>query len=307
MEVGEEVNWDDYRYFLAVARTGRLSSAAQRLNVDHATVGRRVKSLEDSLACKLFDRSPQGYSLTDSGQQLIHTAEKMETGAIEALAKVGGQSGELTGTVRVGATEGIATHILAGCAADLCRQHPMLELQVVAVPRTLSLSKREADFAITVSAPTSGRLKHRKICDYHLHLYGTEEYLNTHPAIACIEDLKQIRGIAYVQDLIHDKELDYIPLLGPDIRPHLTSTSIQFQLEAILANGGVGIVHDFMAARHPQLKKVLPDQISFKRSYWYVVHEDYAKLERIKVVSEAMRLEIRTKIRQAEAAVSAAC
>ena len=76
------MNWDDYRFFLAVARTGKLSSAGQQLGVDHATVGRRVKALEESLKVHLFDRSPQGYSLTDEGQKLITLAEGMETSAI---------------------------------------------------------------------------------------------------------------------------------------------------------------------------------------------------------------------------------
>ena len=78
------MNWDDYRHFLAVARTGKLSLAGQQLGVDHATVGRRVKALEAALNTHLFDRSPQGYSLTDEGQKLITIAEGMETSAIAA-------------------------------------------------------------------------------------------------------------------------------------------------------------------------------------------------------------------------------
>lgn len=295
------MNWDDYRYFLAVARTGRLSSAAKQLCVDHATVGRRVKALELALKVNLFDRSPQGYSLTDSGQRLISIAENMETGAIGAMTEIGGQSNDLAGIVRVGAPEGVSTYILADLAAELCDLHPKLELQIVALPQTFSLSKREADIAIAVSAPTSGRLKHRKICDYKLHLYGTEQYLATHPRVDCIDDLKRIRGIGYVPDLIYDKELDYIPLLGPDIKPHLTSTSMHVQLEATLAHGGVCILHDFMATQYPQLVRVLPDEISFSRSFWYIVHEDYAKLERIKTVSDAIIQHMRKKIRTAEA------
>ncbi|MFK5980561.1 MAG: LysR family transcriptional regulator [Rhizobiaceae bacterium] len=297
------MNWDDYRYFLAVARTGRLSSAAKQLCVDHATVGRRVKALETSLKINLFDRSPQGYSLTDHGQRLITIAENMETGAVQALTEIGGQSNELAGTVRIGAPEGVSTYILADLAAELCDRHPQLELQIVALPQTFSLSKREADIAIAVSAPTSGRLKHRKICDYNLHLYGTKKYLETHPKVECIEDLKRIRGIGYVPDLIYDKALDYIPLLGPDIKPYLTSTSMHVQLEATLADGGVCILHDFMAVQYPELVPVLPEQISFARSFWYIVHEDYAKLERIKTVSDAIIQHMRKKIRTAEALI----
>ena len=290
------MNWDDYRYFLAVARTGRLSAAGKQLGVDHATVGRRVKALEESLDTKLFDRSPQGYSLTDAAQRLIGVAETMESGAVFAQAELGGQHKTISGTIRVGAPEGLATSFIAKCAAELCRKHPELEIQIVALPRTFSLSKREADIAIAVSPPTSGRLKCRKITDYKLHLYGTKKYLEAHDEINSVDDLIKIRGIGYVPDLIYDKELDYIPLVSPDIKPHLTSTSVHVQLEATLNDAGVCILHDFMAAPYEQLIKVLPQTISFTRSFWFIVHEDYAKLERIKVVSDAIINGIRREI-----------
>jgi len=290
------MNWDDYRYFLAVARSGRLSAAGRQLRVDHATVGRRVRALEESLDTKLFDRSPRGYALTDAGHRLVGVAEGMESGAISAQAELGGQHKTISGTIRIGATEGIATFVLAKTAADLCRKHPELEIQIVTLPRTFSLSKREADIAIAVSPPTSGRLKYRKIADYKLHLYGTKNYLKNHPQIKSIDDLTKVRGIGYVSDLIYDKELDYIPLVSPDLKAHLTSTSIHVQLEATLSDAGVCILHDFMVAPYSQLQKVLPETISFTRTFWFIVHEDYAKLERVRVVSEAMIDDIRKKL-----------
>ena len=282
------MNWDDYRYFLAVARSGRLSNAGRQLGVDHATVGRRIKALEVSLGANLFDRSPQGYRLTDAGQRLIDIAEDMETAAIGATAEIGGKDSVISGTVRVGAPEGVAAYVLADAATEICRTHPQLELQVVALPRTFSLSKREADIAIAVSAPSSGRLKFRKISDYTLHLYATLTYLARHEPIRSIDDLKKVRGIGYVPEFIYDKELDYIPLISPAIKPHLTSTSVHVQLAATLADGGLCVLHDFMAAQYPQLVRVLPDEVSFTRAFWFIVHEDYARLERIRVVSDAI-------------------
>ena len=290
------MNWDDYRFFLAVARTGKLSAAGQQLGVDHATVGRRVKALEEALKVHLFDRSPQGYSLTDEGHRLVTMAEGMETSAIAAQSQISGIDDSVSGIVRIGAPEGMATSMLAECAVRLCEQHPKLELQVVAMPRTFSLSKREADIAIAVSAPTSGRLKYRKIIDYTLHLYGAQDYLASRPPIERIDDLKRLRGIGYVSDLIYDKELDYIPLISPEVKPHLTSTSVHVQLEATLAGGGVCILHDFMASKYPQLVKVLPEAISFTRTFWYIVHEDYSKLHRIRVVSDALIDHVRRRI-----------
>jgi DNA-binding transcriptional LysR family regulator len=299
-EIRTQLNWDDYRYFLAVARSGRLIEAGKLLGVDHATVGRRIKSLERNLAANLFDRSPQGYQLTDAGQRLVDIAESMETSVISATADIGGKDKIISGTVRIGAPEGAASYLLADIAADLCRSHPQLELQIVALPRTFSLSKREADIAIAVSAPSSGRLRFRKIADYTLHLYATRNYLACHPDINTIEDLKKIRGIGYVPEFIYDKELDYIPLVSPDIKPHLTSTSVHVQLEATLADGGACILHDFMARQYPQLVRVLPDKVSFTRAFWFIVHEDYAKLERIRVVSDTIIEHMRARLIGAE-------
>jgi len=290
------MNWDDYRFFLAVARAGRLTTAGRQLGVDHATVGRRIKALEAALGANLFDRSPQGYQLSDAGQRLIEIAEDMESAAIGATAEIGGKSKVISGAVRVGAPEGVAAYVLAEAATEICRAHPQLELQVVALPRTFSLSKREADIAIAVSAPPSGRLKFRKISDYTLHLYATADYLARHDRVETIEDLKKVRGIGYVPEFIYDKELDYIPLISPTIKPHLTSTSVHVQLAATLADGGLCVLHDFMAAQYPQLVRVLPEKVSFIRSFWFIVHEDYARLERIRVVSDAIVEHMRRRL-----------
>ncbi len=290
------MNWDDYRFFLAVARTGKLSTAGQQLNVDHATVGRRVKALEEALKVHLFDRSPQGYSLTDEGQKLVTMAEGMETSAVAAQSEFSGEADTVSGVVRIGAPEGMATSMLAECAVRLCEQHPKLELQIIAMPRTFSLTKREADIAIAVSAPTSGRLKYRKMTDYTLHMYATREYLDNNPPINELSDLTRVRGIGYVTDLIYDKELDYIPLISTDAKPHLTSSSVHVQLEATLANGGICVLHDFIARKYPQLVRVMPEEVSFTRTFWYIVHEDYAKLHRIRVVSDALIEHVRRRV-----------
>jgi len=278
------MNWDDYRYFLAVARSGKLSHAGRQLGVDHATVSRRIKALEDALNTRLFDRSPGGYALTRDGERLVAMAERMESGAVLAEGAFSGSGREsLSGPVRIGVPEGVAAYIVVEAAQALCERYPKLEIQMIALPQRFSLAKREADFAIAVSRPQSGRVKIQKIADYDLHLYGSRAYLDRHPPIARLSDLRRLRGIGYVSDMIFDKELDYIPLIDPDFRPHLTSTSVHVQMEAVLNGAGIAIMHDFMAERHPELEQVLPEDISFTRTFWSIVHEDYAEVERIRV------------------------
>ncbi|RMF00743.1 MAG: LysR family transcriptional regulator [Alphaproteobacteria bacterium] len=277
------MNWDDYRYFLAVARTGQLSQAGRILGVDHTTVARRTKALESRLKTKLFDRSPRGYALTPAGQRLLPVAEQLERDAERARDSVAGAQAPLSGRVRIGVPEGVGAYVVVRAAQELCEMHGGLRLELVALPQRFSLSRREADFAIAVSPPQSGRLKVRKIADYKLHLYGARDYLERFPPVRSVEDLKQMRGIAYVPDLIFDKVLDYIPLIDPALEPRLTSTSVHVQLQAALNGAGVCILHDFMARHHERLVRVLENKISFTRSFWLVVHEDYADIERIRL------------------------
>lgn len=291
------MNWDDFRFFLAVARTGRLSAAGKALGVDHATVSRRIGGLEETLGAKLFDRSPSGYSLTEEGRQQISNAELMEAATIKAENSITGHDSVISGTVRIGVPEGVAAYIVVQAAQKLCEDYPRLEIQLVALPRKFSLSKREADFVIAVSRPESGRVRIQKISDYTLHLYAAEQYLAQHPSVEKVSDLQKLRGIGYVPELIFDKQLDYIPLVDPTFRPHLTSTSVHVQLEAVLNGAGVGIVHDFMASRHPHLKRLLPDEVSFTRTFWSVVHEDYADIERIRICSNAIVAHMRSALR----------
>ncbi len=282
------LNWNDYRFFLAVARSGRLSVAGRQLGVDHATVARRIKSLEEALNIVLFDRAPTGYSLTRAGGDLIPFAERIESEALVAEDTFGGQMEKLSGPVRVGVPEGAASQIVVEVAQKLCETYPKLEMQLVALPQKFSLSKREADFVIAVSKPQKGRVRVQKIADYRLHLNGSKAYLSQQKKIKKVSDLIKVRGVGYISDMIFDDELDYIPLVDGSFNPHLTSTSIHVQLRALLNGAGVGILPDFMTAPHESLVKVLPDEISFKRSFWYIVHEDYAQLERVRVCSKAI-------------------
>lgn len=291
------MNWDDYRYFLSVARTGQLSATGKHMGVDHATVSRRIKSLERELKTKLFDSSPQGYRLTKEGRELLPIAENMESAAIIAEGAVAPKNESLSGVIRIGVPDGVAAYVLSDIARDICDNHPQLNIQLIAIPRQFSLSKREVDFAISVSSPKSGRTKIRKISDYRLHLYGAKDYLSEHPEIKSVSDLQHHRGVGYVPELLHDKELDYIPLIDPGFKPQITSTSVHVQLQAILKGAGIGIVHDFMAQHHHELVPILKDEISFTRSFWLSVHEDYAKLERIRIPIDAIVAHMRQTLR----------
>jgi len=203
------VNWDDLKVFLAVARAESLSGAGRGLKVDPATVGRRVGRLEEELGAPLFAKSPQGYALTDAGQRLMAHAERAEQAMQSAAEELAGQSGGLSGQIRIGAPDGCANYLLPQVCARIAKSNPDLELQIVALPRVFNLSKREADLAIGVSPPTAGRLTVQKITDYKLHLAAHEDYLARYEPLRSLEDLRGHQMVGYIPDMIFDKELDY--------------------------------------------------------------------------------------------------
>ena len=187
-------DWDDLRIFLAVARSESLSGAGKALRLDPATVGRRIAKLEQALDARLFTRTPQGYGLTDEGQRLMPHAVQAEQAVGAARDELQGAAGSLSGQIRIGAPDGSANYLLPQVIAEICDNNPGLDVQIVALPRVVSLSKREADMAIAVSPPATGRLTVQKISDYKLHLAATRGYLAKHPPITCLADLRQHRA-----------------------------------------------------------------------------------------------------------------
>ena len=294
-----DLHWDDLRVFLAVARHESLSGAGRLLKLDPATVGRRIARLEADTGVPLFAKSPQGYTLTVDGHRLLAHAEEAELAVTAATESIGGQAGQLTGQVRIGAPDGCANYLLPQICADMAVRHPDLDIQIVALPRVFNLSKREADMAIAVSAPSNGRLTVQKITDYRLHLAAHRRYLRAHPPILTREDLRGHRIIGYIPDLVFDKELDYLAELGAE-RVQLSSNSVSVQLGLIRAEVGLGIVHDFALPAAPRVMKVLEDEIALTRSFYLIRHADDRKVERLNRVAAELAEGLRAEVARLE-------
>ncbi|WP_372989498.1 LysR family transcriptional regulator [Sulfitobacter sp.] len=293
-------NWDDLRLFLAVAREQSLSGAGKLVRLDPATLGRRMARVEKGLGATLFVKSPTGYALTEAGTQLLARAEAAEQAMRMATAGVSAPTDRLSGQIRIGAPDGCANYLLPQVCARLVAEHPELDIQIVALPRVFNLSRREADMAIGVSAPTAGRLVVQKIADYRLHLAAAESYLAAHDPIVGIADLQAHRLVGYIPDMIFDRELDYLAELGMTRVP-MASNSVSVQVNMIRQGGGVGIVHDFSLPTTPGVKRILVDEVSLSRAFYLIRHADDRRNLRLSRFAEALAQGVRAEVAQLEA------
>ncbi|MBK1796054.1 LysR family transcriptional regulator [Devosia sp. WQ 349] len=278
------MNWDDVRIFLAVARTGQILGAARSLGLNHATVARRLSALEDQLGSKLFTRKTNGSELSSHGERLLPHAERMESAMLAAQEAAGADS-TVEGTVRVGAPDGFGVGFLAPRLGELLRRHPGLRIELVPVPRSFSLSRREADVAVTLEQPREGRLVARRLTNYSLGLYASPTYLSECGVPQTLADLERHQLVGYVDDLLFTSSLDYTAEYLKSWRSSLAVSTAIGQTEAVRAGAGIGILHAFMAHNSADLVPVLPQHI-LSRAYWTVMHEDLRSIRRVALVSD---------------------
>lgn len=279
------MNWDDVRLFLAVARSGQFLAAARRLGVNHATLARRVSALETALGTQLFVRRPQGCEMTEEGERFLASAERMETEMLAAQASLGRTDAAVSGTVRIGAPDGFGVSFLAARLRLLSDRHPALKLELVPVPRSFSLPRREADIAITIDRPEQGRLVSSKLTEYTLGLYAAKAYLEGRETPQTIDALRDHRRIGYVEDLLYSASLDFTGEIMRNWNATLEISSATGQSEAVRAGAGIGILHNYIARHSPELVRLLPE-IAIRRAYWITYHESARELARVRAVAD---------------------
>ncbi len=277
------MDWDNLRVFLATARHGQILAAAKSLGLNHATVARKLDRLEEEIGTRVFERRTTGVALTPAGEALLTRAERIESELLQAGSELSGAQAKLSGTVRIGAPDGFGTFHLARALGGFANAHPGLTVQLVPLPRSFSLSRREADIIVTIDRPKIGRAIIKKLTDYSLSVYATKAYLETRGDIQSTDDLRDLLFITYVEDIAYSRALDYTAELGKLMTRHYECGSVVAQMEAVRAGEGVGILHDYAAAQYPELVRILPD-MHFSRTYWLMSHPDTHDTRRVSEV-----------------------
>lgn len=186
--MAEPFNWTHLQSFLAVAEQGSLSGAARVLGGSQPTMGRHVGALEARLGVRLFERAAGGLELTPTGVELLEHARRMAAAANHLSLAAAGRSEAIAGTIRITASEIVATYVLPDILTVLRRDEPDIEIELVASDREENLLQREADIAVRMFRPTQADIFTRKIADLRLGMFAAHSYVERRGAPRTIED-----------------------------------------------------------------------------------------------------------------------
>ena len=289
----KDFNWSDLRGFLAVVRAGRLTIAAQALNIDHSTLSRQIARLEQSLRTKLFDRNPAGYVLTGAGEWLVAQAEEMERISVGIQTQLTDRILGLSGSIRIGSPEGFGTCFLAPRIGRFVKAHPDLEIELIANPQVVRLNKREAEMAVINFCPREGPLHAHKLTEYELGLYVARHYLDRNAPIGSRGDIRAHPFIGYIQDLLPTVTHAYLEEVERSIVPQFRTSNILTQLAATREGAGLCVLPCFMADREPGLVRLFPAEIRVIREFWLVVHSDLRHTARLRAMTDFLTREVR--------------
>ncbi|WP_205913267.1 LysR family transcriptional regulator [Rhodococcoides fascians] len=283
---GKVPSADDLLVLLAVSRTGRYSSAADDLGINHTTISRRIAALEDNLGGRVLTRAGGGWELTQLGRGALAAAEVVEN-ALQTL--VSSDASALKGVVRISATDGFSAYIAAPAAARVQRTHPLVSVEIVATTRRASRQRSGLDIEIVVGQPQVHRAEAIRLGDYVLGLYASQTYVSEHGTPRVPADLAAHPLIYFIDSMLHVDDLDLAPNFTPTMRESVTSTNVFVHVEATRASAGIGLLPCFMADRHSDLQRILPDAIAVRLTYWLVTRTETLRRPEVSAVIDAIR------------------
>lgn len=279
------VTADDLLVLLAVSRSGRYTTAARQLGVTHTTVARRIEALELALGARAIVRGSSGWRLTPLGERAAAAAEGVEA----ALARLDRDDAEVSGVIRLSATDGFSAFIAAPAMAALRRKHPGISLQIVAQTRQASPHRSGVDLEVVVGRPEVRRAQAFRLADYALGLYASRDYLAEVGEPTELSDLDGAPLVYFIESMLQVDLLDDARHEVPAMVDAVTSTNVFVHVEATRAGAGFGLLPAFLADREPDLVRVLPDLISPRLPYWLVAPTDVYRLPLVTAYLDALR------------------
>jgi DNA-binding transcriptional LysR family regulator len=273
------LDWEDVRYFVALARHGSLSATARALRVNHATVARRVEDLEALLGRALFERRPNGYALTAEGKAVLDEANLMDEAALSVLRRLDAGT-ELNGLVRLTSGRVLAESFLIDRLTGFHERYPAIDIELIGDPRVRSLARREADIALRFGSPKDSELIARRVAKLAFGLYVSPAYQKKLRA----GEVPAFIGFGEEGDFIAEAEL--LARRFGDRRFSFRTNSQAAQAAAARAGYGVALLPRYLAVDDPELVQISLGERLPERGVWLLTRRDLAKVPRIRAVAD---------------------
>jgi DNA-binding transcriptional LysR family regulator len=272
-------DWEDIRFFLAVARIGTVSGAARSLKVDHATVSRRLSALENEIKVRLVERQPRACRLTPIGQRVFEAAQHMEDGAYAVERLLDASRSPLSGKVTLSAPPVLVANFLVKHLTDFRRANPGIQLSVSCEARQVSLSRREADVVLRLTRPEELTSVVRKLGRVAFGLYASKDYPH-------LDDPAAWEFIAYDAGFVGIAQQEWLLSVAGERPIACEIGDINGHLVAARAGAGVAGLPDFLADTDPTLQRVGHEGEPFSRDIWMAVHQDLRDSPPIRAVMD---------------------
>jgi DNA-binding transcriptional LysR family regulator len=278
------LDWNDLRYFLAIARVRTLVGAARELRVEHTTVGRRLSAIETALGARLFTRGPDGFALTEAGAEILPIAEEVAARVDRIERCASGADGRTEGTVRVTTSEALGGYVV-GLLPGLRERHPRLVVEVLSGNRAFDLLRGEADLAIRVREDTEPGLVARTLVRSAWSLYASQSYRDRKGPLASAEDLREHDVVGFDASLAASPGGQWLCAHAAGATVVLRANSIVAALNAAIFGMGIAALPCFVADSEGALLRVSP-QVIGTRNVHLVVHPDLSRVGRVRAVMD---------------------
>lgn len=274
-------DWNDLKYFLAVARHGSTIAAGKALGLSQSTVHRRLEELERQLGRALVTRQPSGYRLTEFGHIMLPYAERIEATIDDFQRRTTDVEQDMTGAIRVTCPEPIVARLIqSGLIDSFHALHPSLRVEFVMSDRYLDLSKGEVDVAIR-SGDTDDELVGRKIAESIWAIYGSRDYLERHGRPERVEDLSRHLLVGLDETLANHRAVKWLKEVAPDAKMAARINSVLGLVSAIKSGVGIGPLPIALGDAEADLVRVLGPIPELTRSWRVLTHPDLRRVPRI--------------------------
>lgn len=280
--------WDDLRTVLAVAREGSLSGAARALKVEHSTVFRRLKAVEQRFGAALFERGSHGYTPTAHGEAVAESARVMEEAALAAERRVLGADVRLSGVVRIAASEMFGSYLLPQVLEGFLQSHPDIEIEIVVSNRNVDLTRREADLALRATNQPPEHLYGREVAQLRYAVFAHRRYFRRGRSPA----LEELPWIGFDESMRRLEIAQWLKARLPDLHTRLRVDSLIGMMQAAVSGLGAAVLPLFAADWQPDLRRVGEVLDQPRMGLWVLNHGDVRENARVRALSRHLVKEL---------------